>query len=46
MNADGLMNATVALSTLCTILYIGLGFLPRPSRTAAIWSRPGRQLLP
>jgi len=38
MNQDGLMTASVALSTLCTILYIGLGFLPRPSRPAAIWS--------
>jgi len=38
MNEDGLMTASVALSTLCTILYIGLGFLPRPSRPAAIWS--------
>lgn len=30
--------ALVALSTLCTVLYIGLGFLPRPSRAAAVWS--------
>lgn len=28
----------VALATLCTIIIIGLGFLPRPSREAAIWS--------
>lgn len=28
----------VALSTLCTAVMIGLGFLQRPSREAAIWS--------
>lgn len=30
--------ALVALSTLCTVVYLGLGFLPRPSRAAAVWS--------
>lgn len=34
----GLSTALVALSTLATLLYIGLGFLPRPSRAAAVWS--------
>jgi len=34
----GLAAAIVGLSTLCTVIYIGLGFLPRPSRAAAIWS--------
>lgn len=34
----GLGAALVALSTLTTLLYIGLGFLPRPSPSAAIWS--------
>lgn len=34
----GPMTPLVALSTLCTALYIGLGFLPRPGRAAAIWS--------
>lgn len=34
----GPMTALVALSTLCTVLYIGLGFLPHPGRAAAIWS--------
>ncbi|WP_448389354.1 hypothetical protein [Microbacterium aurum] len=34
----GLGAALVALSTLTTLLYIGLGFLPRPSPAAAIWS--------
>ncbi|WP_298944479.1 GGDEF domain-containing protein [uncultured Microbacterium sp.] len=32
------MTALVALSTLCTALFIGLGFLPRPSRAGAIWT--------
>lgn len=32
------MTALVALSSLCTVLFIGLGFLPRPSRAAALWS--------
>lgn len=35
---SGPMTALVALSTLCTVLFIGLGFLPRPGRAAAIWS--------
>lgn len=34
----GPMTALVALSTLCTALFIGLGFLPRPGRAAAVWS--------
>lgn len=34
----GLSTALVGLSTLATILYIGLGFLPRPSRAGAVWS--------
>lgn len=38
MIAVGLSTALVALSTLCTLLYIGLGFLPRPSRAAAVWA--------
>lgn len=28
----------IALSTLATIIFIGLGFLPRPSRATALWS--------
>lgn len=31
-------SSLVALATLCTVVYIGLGFLPRPSRAAAVWS--------
>ncbi len=38
MIESGLAVALVALSTLCTALYLGLGFLPRPSRAAATWS--------
>ncbi len=38
MIITGPMTALVAVSTLCTVLFIGLGFLPRPSRSAAIWS--------
>jgi len=38
MIAPGPTASLVALSTLCTIVYIGLGFLPRPSRAAAVWS--------
>lgn len=34
----GPMTALVALSTLCTVLYIGLGFLSHPGRAAAVWS--------
>ncbi len=34
----GLAAAIVGLSTLCTVIYIGLGFLPRPSRAAALWA--------
>lgn len=33
-----LLVAFVAVTTVCTAIYIGLGFLPRPSRTAGIWS--------
>lgn len=35
---SGPMTALVALSTLCTVLFIGLGFLPRPSRATATWT--------
>lgn len=38
MITTGPMTALVALSTLCTAVFIGLGFLPRPGRAAAIWS--------
>lgn len=30
--------ALVAVATLCTVVTIGLGFLPRPSRASAIWA--------
>lgn len=33
-----LMMPVVALTTLATVLFIGLGFLPRPSRATALWS--------
>lgn len=33
-----LLVAFVAVMTMCTAIYIGLGFLPRPSRAAGIWS--------
>lgn len=33
-----LMLPVVALTTLATVLFIGLGFLPRPSRATALWS--------
>ncbi|PKI90858.1 hypothetical protein CW368_09350 [Actinomycetales bacterium SN12] len=33
-----LMMPVVALTTLATVVYIGLGFLPRPSRATALWS--------
>ncbi|BDV29762.1 hypothetical protein [Microbacterium terricola] len=35
---SGLGVVLVALTTLCTAVIIGLGFLPRPSRASAIWS--------
>lgn len=38
MNVSGPSAALVALATLCTVVYLGLGFLPRPSRAAAVWS--------
>ncbi|MFT3798189.1 hypothetical protein [Microbacterium sp.] len=38
MIVPDLTTALVALSTLATLLYIGLGFLPRPSRASATWS--------
>ncbi|MCT9819059.1 hypothetical protein N3K63_02030 [Microbacterium sp. W1N] len=38
MIAPGIMTSLVAISTLCTVIYIGLGFLPRPSPAAAVWS--------
>lgn len=33
-----LVTAYIALSTLATMIFLGLGFLPRPSAPAAIWS--------
>lgn len=38
MIETGPMTALVALTTLCTVLYIGLGFLPHPGRATAVWS--------
>lgn len=38
MTSSVLMMPLIATSTLATILYIGLGFLPQPSRAAAMWS--------
>lgn len=38
MTTSAPMTALIALSTLCTVIFIGLGFLPRPGRAAAIWS--------
>lgn len=33
-----LMMPVIALTTLATVISIGLGFLPRPSRSAALWA--------
>jgi len=38
MIASTLVLPTIVTSTLATIIFIGLGFLPRPSRATAIWS--------
>ncbi|RLK48006.1 hypothetical protein [Microbacterium telephonicum] len=35
---NAVVISLVAIATLCTVVYIGLGFLPRPSRAAAWWS--------
>jgi len=35
---SGLGVVQIAVTTLCTIAYVGLGFLPRPNRAAATWS--------
>lgn len=33
-----LIMPVIAISTLATVVFIGLGFLPRPSRATALWS--------
>lgn len=38
MITSTLVMPVIAISTVATIIYIGLGFLPRPSRAAAYWS--------
>lgn len=38
MITSNLVMPVIAISTLATIVYVGLGFLPRPSRAAAYWS--------
>lgn len=38
MITSTLIMPVIAISTLATIIYIGLGFLPRPSRAAVYWS--------
>lgn len=38
MITSSLIMPVIAISTVATIIYIGLGFLPRPSRTAVYWS--------
>lgn len=38
MITSTLIMPVIAISTLATIIYVGLGFLPRPSRAAIYWS--------
>ncbi|MEJ1089326.1 hypothetical protein WDU99_13475 [Microbacterium sp. Mu-80] len=38
MITSTLAMPVVALTTLATVMFIGLGFLPRPSRATAVWS--------
>ncbi|MGF2948844.1 hypothetical protein [Microbacterium alcoholitolerans] len=38
MITSTLVMPVIAVSTLATVIFIGLGFLPRPSRPTAIWS--------
>lgn len=38
MTDTSLIVAFVAMTTLVTAIYLGLGFLPRPSRVAGIWA--------
>ncbi|BDZ39168.1 hypothetical protein [Microbacterium suwonense] len=38
MITSSLVMPVIAITTLATIVYISLGFLPRPSRASAIWS--------
>lgn len=38
MITSNLVVQVIAISTLATIIFIGLGFLPRPSRATALWS--------
>lgn len=38
MITSTLVMPVIAISTLATVVFIGLGFLPRPSRATAIWA--------
>lgn len=38
MITSTLVMPVIAISTLATIIFIGLGFLPRPSRATALWT--------
>ncbi|MGV9194766.1 hypothetical protein ACQ143_10540 [Microbacterium sp. MC2] len=38
MNSTTLVVGFVAMTTVVTAIYLGLGFLPRPSRVAGIWA--------
>lgn len=38
MITSTLIMPVIAICTLATVIFIGLGFLPRPSRATAIWS--------